>query len=368
MSGFQFNNTADVDLNLIVEVDDPETQIKILRKMLPNGNYLNSTSHPINFWVGTMDDPAATETERFENIYDLQTDKWLKKSDKNNTKVPYSYVMELGKFFMDGYDLSISETERDVMEAEVYMSYDTKKIDLSEKEKRDYLSGKLNELRADIDRLKIGKHILRSFSVEGFEGMPFKVSIQYENEDPRYSMNSMVYKAIERLGYHKKISDEINKANGMIKSIEEYLSTEMIQEGSMTQEEINKVLEKRKKSLQSDHFATPITSEELNFLIKDTNLEFPKEYINFLRKHKGCQKFIPGKGTINIYGFPYVKHNGVFILDRKATDWKPYAMYLGQAGVKKVSNPNDLIIGSFESLSGDREYITVKSPYFRMVK
>jgi len=135
--------------------------------------------------------------------------------------------MELAKFFMDGFDLALSETERDIMEAEVYMSYDSKKQDLSEKEKRDYLSGKLNEIRADVDRLKIGKHILRSFMVEGYEEMPFKVSIQYEHEDPRYSMNSMVYKAIERLEYNEKIKEAINKASAMIRTIEDYLATEM---------------------------------------------------------------------------------------------------------------------------------------------
>jgi hypothetical protein len=49
MSGFQFNNTADVDINLVVKLEDPEEQIWVLRKTLPNGNNLEGTSHPINF-------------------------------------------------------------------------------------------------------------------------------------------------------------------------------------------------------------------------------------------------------------------------------------------------------------------------------
>ena len=43
---------------------------------------LEGTSHPINFWVGTPDDPQATETKRFENIYNLLTDTW-EKLEKN---------------------------------------------------------------------------------------------------------------------------------------------------------------------------------------------------------------------------------------------------------------------------------------------
>jgi hypothetical protein len=229
MSGFQYNNTADIDINLFITLENEEDIWK-LRKVLPNGNNLEGTSHPINFWVGTSDDPQATDTKRFENIYNLLTDTWEKKSEKKDIKVPYAYVMEIAKFFMDGFDLAISETERDIVEVEIYMSYDPSKQQLSEKEKREFISGKLNELRADVDRLKVGKHILRSFMVQGYEGMPFKVSINYKHEDPRYSMNSMVYKAVDRLGYHdEKLPNAINKASEVIKKIEAYLSTEVIE-------------------------------------------------------------------------------------------------------------------------------------------
>jgi len=227
MSGFQYNNTADIDVTLIISMDDP-SQINKLRSVLPNGNNLEGTSHPINFWIGTKEDPQATETKRFENIYNMLNDTWEKKSEKKDIKVPYAYVMEIAKFFMDGFDLALSETERDIMEVEIYMGYDPSKQQLSEKEKREFISGKLNELRADVDRLKVGKHILRSFMVEGYEDMPFKVSINYQHEDPRYSMNSMVYKAVDRLGYHdEKLPNAIKKASEAIKKIEDYLSTEV---------------------------------------------------------------------------------------------------------------------------------------------
>ena len=64
--------------------------------------------------------------------------------------------------------------------------------------------------------------------VQGYEDMPFKVSINYQHEDPRYSMNSMVYKAIDRLGYHdEKLPNAIKKASDTIKKIEAYLATEV---------------------------------------------------------------------------------------------------------------------------------------------
>jgi len=226
MTGFQYTKTSDIDINVILKLKDEE-KINELRKILPNGNMLENTNHPINFWIGIDSDKQAIDSKRFENIYNIVSDEWEKKSDKKDIKVPYAYVMEISKFFMDGFDLAISETERDAGESLIYLDYDTKKQELHEKDKKEMLSKKATELKADIDRLKIGKHMLRSFMVEGYEDIPFKVSINYENEDPRYSMNSMVYKAIERLGYHKKkIPDAIILAMDTIKKIEKYLALE----------------------------------------------------------------------------------------------------------------------------------------------
>jgi hypothetical protein len=232
MTGFQYNKTSDVDVNVITNISDKE-QLTKLRKMLPNGNPLPGTSHPVNFWIGGTEDVLTPA--RFENIYNIVIDEWEKKSDKKDIKIPYPYIMEVSKFFMDGFDLAMSECDRDILEVETYMSYDPTKQQLSEKEKREFIAGKVAELRTDVDRLKIGKHILRSFMVEGYNDMPFKVSINYEHEDPRYSMNSMVYKMIDRLGYTDKISTQVSKALNTIKSAEKYLATEAIQEQNRPQ-------------------------------------------------------------------------------------------------------------------------------------
>lgn len=227
ITGFQYNATSDIDVNLIIKLEKDQDIMK-LRKVLPNGNLLTGTSHPVNFWIGTEIEVKDQDFKRYENIYNILTDEWEKKSDKKDIKVPYSYVMEVSKFFMDGFDLAISECERDVGESLIYLDYDSRRHELHEKDKREMLSQKLTELKADMDRLRIGKHILRSFRVEGYEDMPFKISINYENEDPRFSMNDMVYKAIERLGYHeRKIPNAIKLAEDTIRKIEKYLVTEV---------------------------------------------------------------------------------------------------------------------------------------------
>jgi predicted nucleotidyltransferase len=222
MTGFQYSNVSDIDINVITSLNDGESIWKV-RKMLPNGNKVPNTNHEINFWVGEENEAAGLELKRFENVYDIKEDKWIKKSDKKDIKVPYPYVMELAKFFMNSYDLTLSETDRDMSEIKIYMDYDPNKQDIKKEEQAGFISRKLDELKSDIDSLKMGKQILRSFMVEGYEGAPFRVSISYEHEDPRYSMNSMVYKMVDRFGYLEKISDKIDEAKKLIITTEEFL-------------------------------------------------------------------------------------------------------------------------------------------------
>jgi hypothetical protein len=226
MTGFQYNKTSDIDINVFTDIQD-EKIVNKLRGMLPNGNPLPGTNHAVNFWFGGANDEIKAKNK--ENIYNIMTDNWEKKSEKKDIKIPYPYIMEVSKFFMDGFDLAISECERDIIELNIHMDYDPSRQQVTEKEKREFVSKKVDELKADIDRLRVGKHILRSFMIQGYEDMPFRVSINYEHEDPRYSMNAMVYKMIDRLGYHDdKIPTQIKKAAEAIKKAEAYLSSEVV--------------------------------------------------------------------------------------------------------------------------------------------
>ena len=51
----------------------------------------------------------------------------IKKSDKNEYEVPYGYILQLSEFFMNAFDLSISQYERAKHEYKTYMNLDPEK-------------------------------------------------------------------------------------------------------------------------------------------------------------------------------------------------------------------------------------------------
>lgn len=218
MTGFQYMHNADIDVNIWTDIKDDDVLLQLRRRM-PSGYYLEGTDHPISFWVGGVNDKY--DIKNAENMYDVTANKWVKKTDKKDIKVPYPYVLELSKFFMNGYDLILGDLRRNIEELDMYMSYDKGRQHIDEEEIESRIYTTLNSIRGNADSLRMGRHILRSFMVEGYESKyPFKVLINYEHEDPRYSMNNMVYKMVDKFGYFEKISREVKDALALVRKTE----------------------------------------------------------------------------------------------------------------------------------------------------
>ncbi len=130
--------------------------------------------------------------------------------------------------------------------------------------------------------------------------------------------------------------------------------------------------EKRRESNTRTAFADPITGEEMSHLESELGgIELPSRYVAFLKVSKGGQVSIPG-GTIFVYGFGKSKSGGGFGFDRTGDmmsgKYFPFHLYFGQAGVSRVDDGDDLVVGNFTRLDdeGDeisKEYFTADSHY-----
>lgn len=82
LSGFQYTDISDVDVQAIVRLKPGHdfSEMRKLVKILPNGNNLEGTSHPVNYYFVNEDDP--TKMEYVENLYNITTGVWEKKSEK----------------------------------------------------------------------------------------------------------------------------------------------------------------------------------------------------------------------------------------------------------------------------------------------
>jgi len=201
-TGYQYSKTSDVDVNVQVDVDAKE--LEDIWNILPNGNKLPGTEHPINYYLVT-DDSAVKNADA---SYNITNNEWIKKPVKDDYKVPYNYGLEIAKFFMYGIDNKIAELERDLEEIKMYKDYlNDKDVDIDKDQLQATISMKEMEIRADLDSLGMAHHLARSFRQEAFEdGYEPKFLITIETKSPNESLNNVIYKILERFGYFDKIS------------------------------------------------------------------------------------------------------------------------------------------------------------------
>lgn len=208
--GFQWTKTSDIDVSIITSI--PDKEIDKLWSILPNGQNVEGTTMPINYYMLRS---TETKTENAtQDMYDVLEDKWLKQSDRDKIKreIPFSYVIEIAKFFTAGVDDRINELESDKTELK-YLK-DLTKMEITPDEQKKLISQKEQEIKADLDSIYIAHCMLKSlrhqaYGKKGANDGWYPVIIDLEDpeeyDDPNHSVSNLVYKAIEKLGYFEKL-------------------------------------------------------------------------------------------------------------------------------------------------------------------
>jgi hypothetical protein len=220
-SGYQYTDTSDVDLHVVADVSSDQLRNSTGRLVKLGFLNDNGKNEVTLFIIPDSEKEKLISPEKFENIYNVRTGEWEKKTEKGEYEIPYPYIMELSEFFMNGFDLSLSDYERSKQEFIRYTELDPNKQEISEKEKNESVSKALTDLKASHDKLRMSLGILKSFLNEGYEGSPFRIHITYnEKKDPRMSVNNAIYKMLEKFGYQKKVSDAVRDGKEFIKEAE----------------------------------------------------------------------------------------------------------------------------------------------------
>ncbi len=203
-TGFQYNDTSDIDINF--ELSLTEEEAKSFRKLLPNGNNYPGTTNPINFYLITS--PVAINPSK-GSAWDLLKNEWIVEPSKDKTIVPFSYIIEISKIFMISIDFQAKQYENIMKEIELYKTY-LKSEQYDKDEINKDISFKENEANAILDSLKIYQKLIHTFRTEAYGE-----NIVDLDSSGNKSINNMVYKILERFGYidilkkYQKIRDDI---------------------------------------------------------------------------------------------------------------------------------------------------------------
>jgi len=205
-TGYQYTTTSDVDVNIITSLSDDE--LDKIYKLLPNGNLIKGTQNPINYYLAQ----DMSNVEKADAAYDLLKNEWYKKPDIEKVKIPYYYVLQIARFFMDGIELQISQYNRDKYELEMYKNeLEDEDLEIEKDDIKEMIARKETEIIADLDSLEVVLQLAKSFRQEAFEpDYEPRFLINITSKSPNFSINNIVYKILDRFKYIDRLH-EIHK-------------------------------------------------------------------------------------------------------------------------------------------------------------
>lgn len=221
-TGFQYTDSSDLDIQVIIEMlpDHDFSETKQIVPILPNGNNVPETNHPVNYFLVDEKDP--TKLHKVENLYNIDTKEWEKKTEASQLNIPILYVREISRFFTDAFDLLIGRYDRDVQYLKDTVKLNPSTQDISEAEKSDAIDKALTTLKADIDSMRLADKLIHGFRLQAYDDNNFfHISINYmDDNDPRKSMNEAIYKTLDKFQYREKLWERIDAGNQLISDYE----------------------------------------------------------------------------------------------------------------------------------------------------
>lgn len=210
----RYTDTSDLDVSIYTDMS--KEQLNEIFDIIPKGNTINGTEHPLDFYVLTKDD--VTDTKNLDNIYDVAHDKWVKRTEEYSNELPIDYIMQACNFFINGCVIAINNYENDKILYSYYKDLSSEEHDISNDELKEILSDKKKDLTADLDGLKMAMHMVSSFRHEAYDDRDnvFNLSIEVISENVHNTVNEQMQKVLEKFGIMDRLKSSIEECKRLL--------------------------------------------------------------------------------------------------------------------------------------------------------
>ena len=233
LASFFYREDTDMDVKFIIDTNafikynpdfknfSSEDIIEYLifegRKSYWLTSQIPGTLHPLDvyFFPHTEDVPA--NIIKFDSLYHLSEDSWIKKPKKLQGKLSPSYILNYAKDkahrYLEKISLDINKAKRDTIDFLILRDYikDLDKDDI--KNLRVDFKNALNNVNDSIEELIEDTEIIKNLRNEAFSKKELDDQLEKIMGSINYSDNNLIFKIIQRYGY-LRILYEISQVIG----------------------------------------------------------------------------------------------------------------------------------------------------------
>ena len=211
----------DTDLDIGVSTTMTKEQRDSIINIVPRGNKIvvdgKETEHPLDFYILAAGEEVPERN--LDNIYDVANEKWIKRTEEYKNELPLSYVVQVSNFFINGCVIALENYNGDKVIYNFYKSIDPSSQEVSEDEKSDALIQKREDLKVDLDAMRIALHMISSFRQEVYgevNNSPLEISINVKSDNPHVSINEQLVKMLEKFGIRQRLRESVDECEKIL--------------------------------------------------------------------------------------------------------------------------------------------------------
>ena len=176
--------------------------------------YIPQTHHQLDVYFLSAREASPVNMIKYDSIYNLMTDRWLKQPEKIEGELSPSYVLNHARSkarqFLEKLSIDMAEAQRDSMDFLILKDH-MKELGADDLQQfKEDLEISLERLNASVEMLVEDRELIKDIRKKTFKKGELRSYLEKMMGSLNYSDSNLIFKLLQRYGYMQILS-EINK-------------------------------------------------------------------------------------------------------------------------------------------------------------
>lgn len=176
--------------------------------------YIPATKHRLDIYFLSAKEASSISMLRYDSIYNLMTDNWLKTPKQIEGHAAPSYVLNyarsMARKFLEKLSLDIAQAQRDSIDY-LILKDQLKELEESDLSRfREDLEISLDRINASVEELSEAREVIKGIREKTFEKRKLQNQLENMMKSLNYADGNLIFKLVQRYGYMSILS-EIDK-------------------------------------------------------------------------------------------------------------------------------------------------------------